>query len=198
MGWRFRKSIKILPGVRLNIGKRGVTSASVGPKGFTSNISDKGVRNTVGVPGTGLSYTSSPAPGSGAAARTGAIAGGVIAIIVLLFSIAMCATCATISRNSRPVSNAQTPRPLYSVPTATPSIRDLPSPSPTITPKGKRPSPTPTASPVRADVYTPPPPVTSRGPNGPRQSGLIRGPRGGCYYWNSRGNKTYVDRSLCN
>lgn len=25
----------------------------------------------------------------------------------------------------------------------------------------------------------------------------IRGPRGGCYYLNSKGNKTYVDRSLC-
>lgn len=37
----------------------------------------------------------------------------------------------------------------------------------------------------------------SRGEYGPRQSGLIRGPRGGCYYINSRGNKTYVDRSLC-
>jgi len=28
--------------------------------------------------------------------------------------------------------------------------------------------------------------------------GYIRGPRGGCYYINSRGNKTYVSRSLCN
>jgi hypothetical protein len=26
----------------------------------------------------------------------------------------------------------------------------------------------------------------------------IRGPRGGCYYINSNGNKVYVDRSLCN
>jgi hypothetical protein len=26
----------------------------------------------------------------------------------------------------------------------------------------------------------------------------IRGPRGGCYYINSHGNKVYVDRSLCN
>ena len=26
----------------------------------------------------------------------------------------------------------------------------------------------------------------------------IRGPRGGCYYINRNGNKTYVDRSLCN
>lgn len=25
----------------------------------------------------------------------------------------------------------------------------------------------------------------------------VRGPRGGCYYINSSGNKTYVDRSLC-
>jgi hypothetical protein len=32
-----------------------------------------------------------------------------------------------------------------------------------------------------------------------RSSGrqYIRGPRGGCYYINSNGNKTYVDRSLC-
>lgn len=29
-------------------------------------------------------------------------------------------------------------------------------------------------------------------------SQYIRGPRGGCYYINSNGNKTYVDRSLCN
>lgn len=29
------------------------------------------------------------------------------------------------------------------------------------------------------------------------RSGYIRGPRGGCYYINSNGNKVYVDRSLC-
>jgi hypothetical protein len=27
---------------------------------------------------------------------------------------------------------------------------------------------------------------------------LIRGPRGGCYYYSSSGRKVYVDRSLCN
>lgn len=36
----------------------------------------------------------------------------------------------------------------------------------------------------------------SRGSSGGRT--YIRGPRGGCYYINSSGNKTYVDRSLCN
>ncbi len=27
---------------------------------------------------------------------------------------------------------------------------------------------------------------------------LYKGPEGGCYYYNSNGNKTYVDRSECN
>lgn len=27
---------------------------------------------------------------------------------------------------------------------------------------------------------------------------LFTGPQGGCYYYNSNGNKTYVDRSECN
>jgi len=27
---------------------------------------------------------------------------------------------------------------------------------------------------------------------------LYRGPKGGCYYINGNGNKTYVDRGLCN
>ena len=26
---------------------------------------------------------------------------------------------------------------------------------------------------------------------------LYKGPKGGCYYFNSKGNKVYVDRSLC-
>ena len=56
MGWRFRKSIKILPGVRLNLGKRGLTSATVGGRWLKTNVSGRGVRHTVSAPGTGLSY----------------------------------------------------------------------------------------------------------------------------------------------
>lgn len=33
MGWRFRKSIKILPGIKINIGKDGFSSVSVGTRG---------------------------------------------------------------------------------------------------------------------------------------------------------------------
>lgn len=56
MGWRFRKSVKIVPGVRLNIGKRGA-SLSVGVKGATVNFSSKGTRYSLGIPGTGISYS---------------------------------------------------------------------------------------------------------------------------------------------
>lgn len=45
-----------MPGVRLNFGKRG-TSVSLGGRGATMNLSKKGVRQTVGIPGTGMSYT---------------------------------------------------------------------------------------------------------------------------------------------
>jgi uncharacterized protein YgiM (DUF1202 family) len=39
--------------------------------------------------------------------------------------------------------------------------------------------------------------ATPTAPQGTQSRGYIRGPRGGCYYINSRGNKTYVDRGLC-
>ncbi len=56
MGLRFRKSIGIIPGVRLNLSKSGLSSLSIGGKGLTYNIGRKGTRATGGLPGTGLSY----------------------------------------------------------------------------------------------------------------------------------------------
>ncbi|EMR4041842.1 DUF4236 domain-containing protein [Acinetobacter baumannii] len=57
MGFNFRKSIKIIPGVKLNITQKGVSSLSVGKNGARVSVGKKGVRTTVGIPGTGLSYT---------------------------------------------------------------------------------------------------------------------------------------------
>ena len=57
MGFRFRRSIKVLPGVRLNISKTGVTSVSIGGKGLTVNRSRKGTRVTTSIPGSGLSFS---------------------------------------------------------------------------------------------------------------------------------------------
>jgi hypothetical protein len=57
MGFRFRRSIKILPGIRINLGKRSA-SVSLGGRGahVTLRPGHK-LRATVGLPGTGLSYT---------------------------------------------------------------------------------------------------------------------------------------------
>ena len=54
--FRFRRSIKILPGVRWNIGKKS-TSLSIGARGAHYTVGTAGSRTTVGIPGTGLSYT---------------------------------------------------------------------------------------------------------------------------------------------
>ncbi|PYF04305.1 DUF4236 domain-containing protein [Ureibacillus chungkukjangi] len=57
MGLNFRKSIKIAPGVRVNVGKKS-TSLSFGGNGLRYSISSNGKRrSTVGIPGSGLSYT---------------------------------------------------------------------------------------------------------------------------------------------
>lgn len=56
MGFRFRKSIKIAPGISLNIGKKGI-SASIGPRGAKVTVGSRGTRATLGIPGTGMSFT---------------------------------------------------------------------------------------------------------------------------------------------
>jgi hypothetical protein len=56
MGFRFRRSIKILPGIRLNFSRSGV-STSVGVRGAHVTVGHGKVRETVGLPGTGISYT---------------------------------------------------------------------------------------------------------------------------------------------
>jgi hypothetical protein len=68
MGLRFRKRIRIFPGLWLNLSKSGI-STSIGGKGLTINLKNSKTKTTVGIPGTGLSYSetsssthSDPAP----------------------------------------------------------------------------------------------------------------------------------------
>lgn len=59
MGFRFRKSYKIAPGVKVNVGKKS-GSISLGTKGARHTISTTGRKTTsVGIPGTGIGYVSS-------------------------------------------------------------------------------------------------------------------------------------------
>ena len=57
MGFRFRKSIKLFPGFKINLTHKGISSASIGKPGASLNIGKKGTRTSVGIPGTGLSYS---------------------------------------------------------------------------------------------------------------------------------------------
>lgn len=56
MGLRFNRRMKILPGVRLNFSKSGI-SWSFGTKGSWVTFGKNGTRTTFGIPGTGISYT---------------------------------------------------------------------------------------------------------------------------------------------
>lgn len=58
MGWRFRKSIRFPLGIRINLGKDGITSVSMGSTLYrkTVNLKSGRITNSVGIPGLGTSY----------------------------------------------------------------------------------------------------------------------------------------------
>ena len=56
MGIRVRRSIQIVPGIRLNLGNKGVGGVSIGKRGNSINLSQKGVQANIKIPGTGLTY----------------------------------------------------------------------------------------------------------------------------------------------
>ncbi|MGO8756218.1 MAG: DUF4236 domain-containing protein [Gallionellaceae bacterium] len=53
--FRFRRRIKLFPGLWLNASKTGI-STSIGGKGVTVNLRKGKVKTTYSIPGTGLSY----------------------------------------------------------------------------------------------------------------------------------------------
>ena len=56
MGLRLFRRIKIAPGISINLSKSGL-SASAGVRGAHVTLGPRGVRRTVGIPGTGISYS---------------------------------------------------------------------------------------------------------------------------------------------
>lgn len=56
MGFRLRRSVRLFPGVRLNVSKSGL-STSFGTRGAWLTVGKRGTRATIGLPGTGISYT---------------------------------------------------------------------------------------------------------------------------------------------
>jgi hypothetical protein len=53
MSWRFRKTFKVLPGVKLNLTRYGI-SATIGAAPFSVNVGPRGVYRNLSIPGTGI------------------------------------------------------------------------------------------------------------------------------------------------
>ena len=70
MGFRFRKSYRIFPGVRINLSKTGI-GASLGFKGFRlTKRADGKIQKTFTLPGTGISYVDTDIPDKKSPATT--------------------------------------------------------------------------------------------------------------------------------
>ena len=62
MGFRYRKRWNLLPGLAINLSKKGLSSLSIGRPGATINVPiarEGPAQGTVGLPGTGLSWRES-------------------------------------------------------------------------------------------------------------------------------------------
>jgi hypothetical protein len=103
VGFRFRRRIKLFPGLWLNASKSGL-SASVGGPGATLNIGGKGgPRTTVGIPGTGVSYTEPLSPPSEGKPASGAWrAAGWILLCIVVVLIVLAAGCTTAAPAGKP------------------------------------------------------------------------------------------------
>lgn len=84
MGFRFRRRIRIAPGLRLNLSKRGA-SLSVGRPGATFNIGRRGRRATIGLPGTGISYSARLGGSTrGPGVSSGGLLNGLLGLAILV------------------------------------------------------------------------------------------------------------------
>lgn len=70
--FRFRRRIRVASGVHVNVSAKSV-STSIGPRGMQITSGTRGSRTTIGIPGTGLSYTEQEAARPVAPARTSQI-----------------------------------------------------------------------------------------------------------------------------
>jgi hypothetical protein len=92
MGFRFRRSIRVMPGWRVNVSKSGLSS-SFGTRGAWFTVGPRGTRETIGIPGSGISYTTQrswrrpqnhPADSVDPATAHGDFLRGLISIIVVM------------------------------------------------------------------------------------------------------------------
>jgi hypothetical protein len=118
MGFRFRRSFKIAPGIRINVGKRGF-STTIGRRGASVNIGPRGTYANAGIPGTGMSWREklggggrsgsigqSGSDGSSAAAGCGGC--GCLSLVGAVLFVAIVGMCDGAGSSSSPTSYALT------------------------------------------------------------------------------------------
>lgn len=86
MGLRFSRRIPLVPGLRVNLSKSGA-SLSLGHRGGWLTFGPRGARASVGLPGTGLSYSTqlSGGPHLGHQAAFLLLLLAAIALVALMF-----------------------------------------------------------------------------------------------------------------
>lgn len=134
MGFRFRRSFKIAPGVRLNLNSKS-TSVRIGPTGLGYTISSNGQRRVnASIPGTGISYSEVTSSGTRArptedSQKRGSVWPAILVVIGVFVAIALFNSSSDSSRSigtntSQPVA----PAPIASTPTeAPPTITSPPA-----------------------------------------------------------------------
>lgn len=132
--FRFRRSFKIMPGVRWNLGKRS-SSISFGGKGFHYTVGGpRGSRTTVGIPGTGLSYTETSGHSSSPSGQNSGCAGclgQIILFLLVMGGISMCVNSGKENPTDKKSTNAPSPQVSASpTPQSTPSPTATPPPFP--------------------------------------------------------------------
>jgi len=101
MAWRFRRSVRLLPGIRLNFSGSGVTT-TLGPRGAHVTLGGKRTRVTTGIPGTGVSYSALLPSRPQQSQRTGS---GGLWLVALIVVIAM-ARCGNSDHRAMTTSSA--------------------------------------------------------------------------------------------
>jgi hypothetical protein len=86
MSLHFRRSLRIAPGVRLNLGLHGA-GLSVGPRGLHVGMNRRGMYSSAGIPGTGLYAIHHYRTGEGHQVRGGFLLGPFLLGVLIAITI---------------------------------------------------------------------------------------------------------------
>ena len=87
MGLNFHKSVKVNDNTRVNLSKKSA-SVTMGTKGVHHTVSTSGRQTTtIGIPGTGLSYTTSSGSKSKKGSKSKVVISAICSVIAAIFVI---------------------------------------------------------------------------------------------------------------